>query len=121
MNRLGKFFVTLAFIAVLIGGFYLLSGWISHTTGYVIKSDDPSTLSECFKQKSTILYTSPNCPECEKQERELSEVISGFNVIDCSQSPRECLVLSQLPAIEQDKDLYYGFHTLDETRKIAKC
>jgi hypothetical protein len=121
MNKTTKLAITMVFLIVLIGGLYLMSGWISSATGYVIKSDDPETVSKCFSDKKVIVYTSPNCPECLKQSKEFSEISSGLQTVDCSQSPRECLVLSKLPALEYEKSLYYGFKTLDEAREIVNC
>lgn len=121
MNKVAKLAVTVLFLGVLIGGFYFLSGYISSATGYVIKSDSPDLIASCIQEKGALLYTSPSCPECERQKQELSEVIDGFTVVDCSQSPRECLVLSKLPAMEYENDLYYGFMSLDETRETLDC
>lgn len=121
MNKLTKLTITLLFVVVLVGGLYLMSGWISNTTGYVIKSDDPDLLIKCFSEKKVIMYTSSNCLECSKQKKEFSEVISGVKVVDCSQFPGECSVLSELPALEYDKGIYYGFKSLEEMREIVHC
>ncbi|HVY01457.1 MAG TPA: hypothetical protein VHA12_01700 [Candidatus Nanoarchaeia archaeon] len=121
MNKLTKLAITVIFLVVLIGGFYLMSSWISSATGYVIKSDDPDLLSKCFSEKNVIMYTSLNCPECTRQKQEFSEIMQGLNVVDCAQNPRECLVLSKLPALEYEKSLYYGFKSIDEAREIVNC
>lgn len=121
MERRTTLILTFGFLVFLIVGLYLFTDWFSKATGYFVGIDENAKLAYCLDGKGAEFYCTKFLPECEKQRNLFGSSLNSIYTKECGKNNENCPNLKEVPAWYIDKEIYYGFKTLQELREISGC
>lgn len=121
MEKKFKVMITFAVIIFLVGGLYSFTNWFSIVTGYFQGEDASVRLASCLDEKGAEFYFSLDCADCERQEEEFGTGFARIEQVDCGFDKENCPNVREIPAWYIDKQIYYGFKTVDELKVLSGC
>jgi len=109
------------FVIVLIAGLYTFTDWFSQVTGYFTGESEKEKIALCLNGLGSEFYTSLSCADCEKQEKLFGNAFSKITQVDCGPDKVNCPNIREIPAWYIDKQIHYGFKSLNELKAISGC
>ncbi len=113
--------ITFLVLILLVGGLYIFTDWFSKVTGYFTGEAEREKVAQCLAQKGAEYYGSDFCPDCEKQKKEFGNSFKLVSYVDCGENKVNCPNVREIPAWYMDKQIYYGYKTLDELKQLSNC
>ena len=121
MERRTKLMLTSLFLIFLIAGLYLFTDWISKITGYFSGEAETEKLVLCLSEQDAEFYGTEFCADCEKQTNLFGKSFNKLNYVDCGRNKENCPNLREIHAWYINKNIYYGFKTIEELKEISGC
>ena len=113
--------ITFTFIILLVSGLYIFTDWFSKFTGYFLGEGTVEKLARCLHDKKTEFYGTEYCSECEKQREIFGQSFRMITQIECGKNKEFCPNVRSLPAWFINKEIHYGFKTIEELQSISGC
>ncbi len=121
MEKKFKVLITFAVIVLLVAGLYFFTNWFSIVTGYFKGEDDVVKLVSCLNKNGAEFYGSEFCAECVRQQELFGKAFESVNRIECGREKELCPNIREIPALYINKNIYYGFKTIEELKEISGC
>jgi hypothetical protein len=121
MQKSTQVLITFMFVIVLVAGLYIFTDWFSQVTGYFTGESEKEELVLCLNSLGVEFYGTTQCADCEKQEKLLGGAFSKIKKIDCGTNKEFCQNFREIPAWYINKEIHYGFKSLNELKEISGC
>lgn len=116
-----KVFLTFGIAVLLIAGLYIFTNWFSLITGYFTGEDERSGVAHCLADDGAEFYGTLYCVDCEKQMEVFGPAFSIIPQVDCGRNNENCPNIREVPAWYINRQIHYGFKTLEELKEISGC
>lgn len=71
--------------------------------------------------KNSVLYTQAGCSHCGVQKQMFGENLKYLTLIDCTETPEECLEISKIPTWIIDGKEYVGVQSIEKLKELTGC
>lgn len=116
-----KVFLTFAIAVVLVAGLYIFTNWFSLITGYFTGEDERARVANCLNEQGAEFYGTLYCIDCEKQAEVFGPAFTVISQVDCGRNNENCPNIQSVPAWYLNKNIHYGFKSLEEIKEISGC
>jgi len=120
MEKKYQIIIAVAVLIILAVGFYLLTGWMSRTTGYAISEGSNAAMAKCLSDKEVILYCANANAACDSQKEVFGSDFKLLNYVECVEEDL-CGGLREVPAWQVNGEIYYGTKSVQELRELSNC
>ena len=89
----------------------------------ILKPNNPSATeseAKCLGEKSTFYYLT-GCTFCKKQEAMFGENLKYLNMVECSEQPEKCVLLTGVPAWNINGKFYEGVQPISKLKELTGC
>lgn len=113
--------ITFGVLVLLMAGLYSFTDFLSKVTGYFTGESEVERLVVCLNDNDAEFYGTTFCADCEKQVALFGTSFAKLHYVDCGREKELCPNIREIPAWYIDKQIYYGFKTIEELQELTNC